>query len=110
MIGVFALLGGLHRGRRAFAGLIVAFMLGLSGCNLYGQDGSAVWQNVVGEDETSVRSDVRGRQWAMVIVFLPRVIAGHRPVPADQPGVVDGARICSRPFPPRWAPPPAPPY
>ena len=25
----------------------MAFMLGLSGCNLYGQDGSAVWQNVV---------------------------------------------------------------
>ena len=49
-------------------------MLGLSACNLYGQDGSAVWQNVVGQDETSVRSDVHGRQWAMLIVFLPRAI------------------------------------
>jgi ABC-2 type transport system permease protein len=74
VIGVFALLGGYTAPVAAFAGLIVAFMLGLSGCNLYGQDGSAVWQNVVGEDETSVRSDVRGRQWAMVIVFLPRTL------------------------------------
>lgn len=73
-IGVFALLGGYTSPAAAFSGLIVAFMLGLSGCNLYGQDGSAVWQNVVGEDATSVRSDVRGRQWAMIIVFLPRVI------------------------------------
>jgi len=73
VIGVLCLLGG-FTAAGPFAGLIVAFMLGLSGCNLYGQDGSAVWQNVVGEDETSVRSDVRGRQWAMVIVFLPRVI------------------------------------
>ena len=74
VIGIFALLGGYTSPVAAFAGLIVAFMLGLSGCNLYGQDGTAVWQNVVGEDATSVRSDVRGRQWAMIIVFLPRVI------------------------------------
>ncbi|GEK21792.1 hypothetical protein [Cellulomonas xylanilytica] len=72
-IGVFALLAG-YESVASFAGLIVAFMLGLSACNLYGQDGSAVWQNVVGQDETSVRSDVHGRQWAMLIVFLPRAL------------------------------------
>ena len=74
VIGIFALLGASTAPVAAFAGLIVAFMLGLSGCNLYGQDGSAVWQNVVGEDETSVRSDVRGRQWALILVFLPRAL------------------------------------
>ncbi|MBO3103930.1 hypothetical protein [Cellulomonas fengjieae] len=74
VIGVLTLLGGYTAPAAPFAGLIVAFMLGLSGCNLYGQDGSAVWQNVVGQDETSVRSDVRGRQWAMLIVFLPRAL------------------------------------
>jgi ABC-2 type transport system permease protein len=74
VIGIFALLGSSTAPVAAFSGLIVAFMLGLSGCNLYGQDGSAVWQNVVGEDETSVRSDVRGRQWALILVFLPRAI------------------------------------
>ncbi len=74
VIGVLAMLDPGIRPVAAFAGLVVAFVLGLSGCNLYGQDGSAVWQNVVGEDATSVRSDVRGRQWAMVLVFAPRVL------------------------------------
>lgn len=73
-IGVFALLGGYTAPVAAFSGLIVASMIGLSGCNVYGQDGSAVWQNVVGEDATSTRSDVRGRQWAMILVFLPRAL------------------------------------
>ncbi|WP_432548125.1 hypothetical protein [Kineococcus sp. SYSU DK004] len=74
VIGVLALLSVDFAPVAAFSGLIVAFMLALSGCNVYGQDGSAVWLDVVGEDETSVRSDVRGRQWAMVLVFLPRVL------------------------------------
>ncbi len=74
VIAIFAVLSDFTAPVAAFAGLIVAFMLALSGCNLYGQDGSAVWQNVVGEDATSVRSDVRGRQWAILLVFLPRVV------------------------------------
>lgn len=73
-IGVFALLGPDTEAIAAFAGLIVAMMISLSGCNLYGQDGSAVWQNVVGESSWSVRADVRGRQWALVLVFLPRAL------------------------------------
>lgn len=73
-IGVFALLSGTNVALSAFSGLIVAGMLGLSGCNVYGQDGSAVWQNVVGQDATSVRADVRGRQWAMLVVFVPRAL------------------------------------
>lgn len=73
-IGVFALLGGYTASVAAFSGLIVAVMLSLAGCNLYGQDGSAVWQNVVGQSAWSVRADVRGRQWAMVLVFLPRAL------------------------------------
>ncbi|MCP2637182.1 hypothetical protein K0817_011495 [Microbacterium sp. HD4P20] len=74
VIGVFALLGGYTAPAGAFAGVIVAIMVALSGCNLYGQDGSAVWQNVVGESTWSVRADVRGRQWAMALVFLPRAL------------------------------------
>lgn len=73
-IGGFALVGEDTAPVAAFAGLIVAFMLGLSGCNVYGQDGSAVWQNVVGESAGSVRADVRGRQWAMLLVFVPRAL------------------------------------
>lgn len=74
VIGVFALLGGYTAPAGAFAGVIVAIMVALSGCNLYGQDGSAVWQNIVGESSWSVRADVRGRQWAMALVFLPRAL------------------------------------
>lgn len=74
VIGVFALLGGYTAPAGAFAGVIVAVMVALAGCNLYGQDGSAVWQNIVGESASSVRADVRGRQWAMALVFLPRAL------------------------------------
>lgn len=73
-IGFFALVSGSYSSLAAFAGLIVAFMMCLSGLNLYGQDGTAVWQTIVGQDATSIRSDVRGRQWAMLIVFLPQTI------------------------------------
>ncbi len=73
-IGLIALISGTYSPLSAFAGLIVAFMLGLSACNLYGQDGSAVWQTIVGENDGSVRADVRGRQWAAVLLFLPQAL------------------------------------
>jgi ABC-2 type transport system permease protein len=73
-IGFFALVSGDYSVLAAFAGLIVAFMMGLAALNLYGQDGSAVWQTIVGQDATSVRSDVRGRQWAVVLVFMPHAL------------------------------------
>ena len=74
LIGALALTSTDLRGIAAFSGLIVAFMLGLSACTMYGQDGSAVWLDVVGQDETSVRADVHGRQWGAVLVFLPKVL------------------------------------
>lgn len=73
-IGSFALASGEYATIAGFAGLIVAAMLGLGGCNLYGQDGSAVWLNVVGERAGSVRDDVRGRQLAMILIFLPQAL------------------------------------
>lgn len=73
-IGFFAAVSGSYSVLAAFSGLIVAFMMSVAGLNLYGQDGTAVWQAVVGQDATSVRSDVRGRQWAMVLVFLPQTL------------------------------------
>jgi ABC-2 type transport system permease protein len=71
-IGFFALVGGGYSVLAAFSGLIVAFMMSIAALNLFGQDGTAVWQTVVGQDESSTRSDVRGRQWAVVLVFLPQ--------------------------------------
>lgn len=73
-IGVFALLGGYSAPVAPFAGVIVALMGGVAGLNLYGQDGSAVWQQIVGESKHSVRADVRGRQWALALVILPRAL------------------------------------
>lgn len=73
-IGFFAVVSGDYSVLAAFSGLIVAFMMSVAGLNLYGQDGTAVWQAVVGQDATSVRADVRGRQWATVLVFLPQTL------------------------------------
>ncbi|WP_309068153.1 hypothetical protein [Microbacterium sp.] len=73
-IGIFCLLGGYTAPAAPFAGLVVALMGALAGLNLYGQDGSAVWQQVVGEHDSSVRADVRGRQWALALVILPRAV------------------------------------
>jgi ABC-2 type transport system permease protein len=74
LIGALALTSEDLRGIAAFSGLIVVFMLGISACTMYGQDGSAVWLDVVGQDETSVRADVHGRQWGAVLTFLPKVL------------------------------------
>jgi ABC-2 type transport system permease protein len=70
-MGSFALASGIYSEVAPFAGLIVAFMLGIAALSVYSQDGTAIWQTIVAQDATSVRSDVRGRQWAPVIIFLP---------------------------------------
>ena len=44
------------------AGIAVALMVGLSGANLFGQDGTALWQLVVAQSPRVVRADIRGRQ------------------------------------------------
>lgn len=73
-IGSFAAVSGHYSVLAAFSGLIVAFMMSVAGLNLYGQDGTAVWQTIVGQDATAVRADVRGRQWATVLVLLPQAL------------------------------------
>ncbi|MEJ3651687.1 hypothetical protein WEH80_01595 [Actinomycetes bacterium KLBMP 9759] len=50
-----------------FAGVAVALMVALSGANLFGQDGTALWQLVVGQSRRAVRADIRGRQVAIVV-------------------------------------------
>ena len=73
-VGVFALLSG----RPAVAGLsgvAVALTVALSGANLYGQDGTALWQLVVTGSRTAIRADVRGRQIGLVVALgLPGVL------------------------------------
>jgi ABC-2 type transport system permease protein len=74
LIGAFALASADLEGVAAFAGLIITFMVGISACTVYGQDGSAIWMDVVGQDEGSVRADVWGRQWGIVLTFLPKIL------------------------------------
>lgn len=72
--GVFIALIGIVAGipqMLPFAGVSVAFMVALVACNLYGQDGTALWQTVVGADENTARHDVRGRQVALLLLCGP---------------------------------------
>ncbi|MBY8871472.1 hypothetical protein K7640_06385 [Micromonospora sp. PLK6-60] len=55
-----------------WAGPALALFAITSAGNLYGQDGTALWQTMTTGTE---RADVRGRQWAYLIVFTPPVIA-----------------------------------
>ncbi|MGA3562415.1 hypothetical protein [Melissospora conviva] len=54
-----------------WAGPALALFAITSACNLYGQDGTALWQTLA---MGSQRADVRGRQWAYLIVFAPITI------------------------------------
>jgi ABC-2 type transport system permease protein len=51
------------------SGIAVALMVALSGANLFGQDGTALWQLVVAERPQAVRADIRGRQIGLVVVL-----------------------------------------
>ncbi|KUL23920.1 hypothetical protein [Actinoplanes awajinensis] len=55
-----------------WAGPALALFAITSACNLYSQDGTALWQTLTIGTE---RADVRGRQWAYLIVFGPLAIA-----------------------------------
>ena len=54
-----------------WAGPALALFAITSACNLYSQDGTALWQTLTIGTE---RADIRGRQWAYLIVFAPLTI------------------------------------
>lgn len=58
----------------ALAGVALALMVALSGSNLYGQDGTALWQLVVSEHPDAIRADIRGRQASLILMFAPPAI------------------------------------
>ncbi|GAA4907778.1 hypothetical protein GCM10023223_26530 [Stackebrandtia albiflava] len=73
-LAVFSAVGGFAQ-LGALAGVGVALMIALSGANLYGYDGTALWQLVVAERPETVRADVRGRQTAIALYFgVPAVL------------------------------------
>ena len=57
------------------SGIAVALMAALSGANLFGQDGTALWQLVVAERPEAVRADIRGRQIGLVVVLGAPAVA-----------------------------------
>lgn len=75
LTGALALVSVQYQALAPLAGLVIAFMVCLAACNLYGQDGSAAWLTVVGEGATTARDEVRGRQVAVLLLFgLPTVV------------------------------------
>ncbi|MFL1380377.1 MULTISPECIES: hypothetical protein [unclassified Nocardiopsis] len=58
-----------------FSGVICAFIMVLATANMYGHDGTAVWQTVVGQGPDTARADVRGRQIAILLLSAPGALA-----------------------------------
>jgi ABC-2 type transport system permease protein len=72
-VGVFGIVAGLPA-VAGLSGAAVALTIALSGANLYGQDGTALWQLVVAQSSQAIRADVRGRQIGLVTTLgLPAV-------------------------------------
>jgi len=67
-IAAYGMIAGLPQ-IAGLAGIAVALMVALSGANLFGQDGTALWQLVVGQSPQAVRADIRGRQIALIVAL-----------------------------------------
>ncbi|RCK68755.1 hypothetical protein DT076_14325 [Desertihabitans brevis] len=71
VFGVFSAVSGDFAVVAPLSGLVIALMICLAACNLYGQDGSAVWVSIVNQRPDTVTADVRGRQLAVLLLVLP---------------------------------------
>jgi ABC-2 type transport system permease protein len=69
--------GGPHS--LAYSALWIAFFAALQISNLYGFDGSAVWQTLV--TPGAARADVRGRQWAWALIVGPAALVAALVLP-----------------------------
>jgi len=72
-LSAFALIAGVPE-LAALAGVAMALLVALSGSNLYGQDGTALWQLVVSEHPDAIRADIRGRQASLILMFAPPAV------------------------------------
>jgi ABC-2 type transport system permease protein len=63
----------------AYAALWIAFFAALQVSNLYGFDGSAVWQTLI--TPGAARADVRGRQWAWAMIVGPAALVAALVLP-----------------------------
>ena len=67
-VAIYGVIAGIPQ-LAGLAGIAVALMVGLSGANLFGQDGTALWQLVVAQRPQAVRADIRGRQIGLVVTL-----------------------------------------
>ena len=71
------LLGSIKQARMRFGQgvlllhMLLALMAGSAACNLYAQDGTALWMTLLTGSE---RVDLRARQWAYLVTFTPITI------------------------------------
>ncbi|MCI2418411.1 hypothetical protein MOQ72_13315 [Saccharopolyspora sp. K220] len=73
-LAVYSTIGGLPQ-LSWLGGVAVALISAISAANLYGQDGTALWQLVVTDGQDVIRADVRGRQVGVVVAYgLPAVV------------------------------------
>lgn len=68
VLAVYGVIAGMPQ-IAGLAGIAVALMVALSGANLFGQDGTALWQLVVGQSPQAVRADIRGRQIGLIVAL-----------------------------------------
>ncbi|MFW6600366.1 hypothetical protein ACQBAU_12895 [Propionibacteriaceae bacterium Y2011] len=73
-VGLFAYVSGDYAVVAPLSGLVIAWMVSMGGCNLYGQDGSAAWLSIVGQRADTVRAEVWGRQIALLLLFAPPAV------------------------------------
>jgi ABC-2 type transport system permease protein len=74
-IGLMAWSSGAFAFFAPFSGVICAFIMVLATANMYGHDGTALWQAVVGQGVRTVPADVRGRQIAIMLLSAPGALA-----------------------------------
>lgn len=69
-----------HAGGLALSALWIVVFATLQVSNLYGMDGTAVWQTLI--TPGAARADVRGRQWAWVLIVGPVALLAAAVLPA----------------------------
>lgn len=73
-IGLLSWWSGVFAFFAPFSGVICAFIMVLATANMYGHDGTALWQAVVGQGPGTARADVRGRQIAILLLSAPAAL------------------------------------
>ncbi|MFC4943760.1 hypothetical protein [Pseudonocardia sp. GCM10023141] len=80
LLPAFSLTQGSGPGGLALSALWIALFATMQVGNLYGMDGSAVWQTLI--TPGAARADVRGRQWAWTLIVGPVTLLAAAVLPA----------------------------